>query len=52
MTCDYKTCDRPAVTLLTGVRVDDTDTGETMVVCDDHYNETHAVALVEDERDL
>lgn len=52
MTCCFAACDRPAVTKLTDVRVEDTEAGETMVVCDDHYNVTHAVALVGDESDL
>ncbi len=52
MNCDYQTCDKVATMRLTGVRVEDTAPGETMVVCDDHYNETHAVALVADEEDL
>ena len=52
MTCDYASCDSVATTRLTGVRIEDTEPGETLVVCDDHYNETHAVALVSDESDL
>lgn len=52
MNCDYATCNSVATTRLTGVRVLDTEPGEEMVVCDDHLNETHAVALVDDEIDL
>ena len=52
MTCDYAKCDEVATTRLTGVRIEDTEPGETLVVCRDHYGETQAVALIEDEEDL